>query len=44
VAFAVMLAAVLITVWTGVEYVIEALRLRAKGKLQARDSQGQEQS
>lgn len=43
VAFAVMLAAVLITVWTGVEYVVEALRLRAKGKLQARANQGREQ-
>jgi CDP-diacylglycerol--glycerol-3-phosphate 3-phosphatidyltransferase len=43
VAFAVMMAAVIITVWTGVEYVVEALRLRAKGKLQARPDQGQEQ-
>jgi CDP-diacylglycerol--glycerol-3-phosphate 3-phosphatidyltransferase len=34
VAFAVMMGAVLITVWTGVEYVVEALRLRSKGKLQ----------
>ena len=33
-AFAVMMAAVAITVWTGVEYVIEALRLRSKGKQQ----------
>jgi CDP-diacylglycerol--glycerol-3-phosphate 3-phosphatidyltransferase len=32
VAFAVMMAAVLITVWTGVEYVVEALRLRSEGK------------
>ncbi|GAC1449095.1 MAG: CDP-diacylglycerol--glycerol-3-phosphate 3-phosphatidyltransferase [Pseudarthrobacter sp.] len=32
VAFTVMMVAVLITVWTGVEYVVEALRLRAKGK------------
>ena len=32
VAFAVMMAAVLITVWTGGEYVVEALRLRARGK------------
>jgi CDP-diacylglycerol--glycerol-3-phosphate 3-phosphatidyltransferase len=32
VAFAVMMAAVLITVWTGVEYVVEALRLRSQGK------------
>jgi CDP-diacylglycerol--glycerol-3-phosphate 3-phosphatidyltransferase len=31
VAFAVMMAAVLITVWTGVEYVVEALRLRSQG-------------
>jgi CDP-diacylglycerol--glycerol-3-phosphate 3-phosphatidyltransferase len=42
VAFAVMVAAVVITVWTGVEYVVEALRLRAKGKLQARSDNGQE--
>jgi CDP-diacylglycerol--glycerol-3-phosphate 3-phosphatidyltransferase/cardiolipin synthase len=42
VAFAVMMAAVALTVWTGVEYVVEALRLRAKGKLQARSSDGQE--
>jgi CDP-diacylglycerol--glycerol-3-phosphate 3-phosphatidyltransferase/cardiolipin synthase len=27
-----MMAAVLITVWTGVEYVVEALRLRSQGK------------
>jgi CDP-diacylglycerol--glycerol-3-phosphate 3-phosphatidyltransferase/cardiolipin synthase len=33
-AFGVMMVAVLITVWTGVEYVVEALRLRSKGKLQ----------
>jgi CDP-diacylglycerol--glycerol-3-phosphate 3-phosphatidyltransferase len=32
VAFAVMMAAVLITVWTGVAYVVEALRLRSLGK------------
>ncbi|MCQ6270003.1 CDP-diacylglycerol--glycerol-3-phosphate 3-phosphatidyltransferase [Pseudarthrobacter sp. R1] len=32
-AFAVMMVAVLITVWTGVEYVVEAMRLRSKGKL-----------
>jgi CDP-diacylglycerol--glycerol-3-phosphate 3-phosphatidyltransferase/cardiolipin synthase len=31
VAFAVMLAAVLITVWTGVEYVIQALKVRSEG-------------
>ena len=42
VAFAVMMAAVAITVWTGIQYVMEALRLRAKGKLQARSSKGQE--
>jgi CDP-diacylglycerol--glycerol-3-phosphate 3-phosphatidyltransferase len=32
VAFAVMMVAVAITVWTGVEYVVEAVRLRAKGR------------
>lgn len=32
VAFAVMMVAVAITVWTGVEYVIEALRLRSRGR------------
>ena len=42
VEFAVMMAAVVITVWTGVEYVVEALRIRAKGKLQARSDKGQE--
>ena len=31
VALAVMLVAVLITVWTGVEYVIEALKVRSQG-------------
>jgi len=31
VALAVMLVAVLITVWTGVEYVLEALKVRAQG-------------
>ncbi|RAX17389.1 CDP-diacylglycerol--glycerol-3-phosphate 3-phosphatidyltransferase [Pseudarthrobacter sp. AG30] len=41
VAFAVMMAALAITVWTGVEYVIEALRLRAKGR-QAGTAKGQE--
>jgi CDP-diacylglycerol--glycerol-3-phosphate 3-phosphatidyltransferase len=40
-AFAVMMVAVLITVWTGVEYVVEALRLRSKGKLQGKGN-GQE--
>ncbi|TLM74087.1 MULTISPECIES: CDP-diacylglycerol--glycerol-3-phosphate 3-phosphatidyltransferase [unclassified Pseudarthrobacter] len=44
VAFAVMLAAVVITVWTGVDYVVEAMRLRAKGKLQAKAGNGQEQA
>jgi CDP-diacylglycerol--glycerol-3-phosphate 3-phosphatidyltransferase len=43
VAFAVMMAAVAITVWTGVEYVVQALRLRARGKKQARANLGQEQ-
>ncbi|WP_461189720.1 CDP-diacylglycerol--glycerol-3-phosphate 3-phosphatidyltransferase [Arthrobacter sp. Z4-13] len=42
VAFAVMMVAVLITVWTGVEYVVEALRLRSKGKLQG-TANGQDQ-
>jgi len=32
VAFLVMLAAVAITVWTGVQYVVEALKLRASGR------------
>ncbi|MDQ0924139.1 CDP-diacylglycerol--glycerol-3-phosphate 3-phosphatidyltransferase [Pseudarthrobacter sp. W1I19] len=41
VAFAVMMVAVAITVWTGVEYVVEAMRLRAKGKVQGTTS-GQE--
>lgn len=31
VAFGVMLAAVLITVWTGVEYVVQALKVRSEG-------------
>lgn len=44
VAFAVMLAAVVITVWTGVEYVVEALRLRAQGRRQAGTNPGQEQA
>jgi CDP-diacylglycerol--glycerol-3-phosphate 3-phosphatidyltransferase/cardiolipin synthase len=38
VAFAVMMVAVAITVWTGVEYVVEAVRLRAKGKVQGTTS------
>ncbi|CAM3084382.1 Putative CDP-diacylglycerol--glycerol-3-phosphate 3-phosphatidyl-transferase 2 [Arthrobacter ulcerisalmonis] len=37
VAFAVMMVAVAITVWTGVEYVIEALRLRSRGRQAAAD-------
>ena len=32
IAFLVMLAAVAITVWTGVQYVVEALKLRASGR------------
>ncbi len=32
VAFWVMMAAVAVTVWTGVEYVVQALRLRAAGR------------
>jgi len=40
VAFAVMMAAVLITVWTGVEYVIEALRLRSRGKKSGKTTAG----
>lgn len=32
VAFLVMIAAVLITVWTGAQYVVEALKLRASGR------------
>ena len=43
VAFAVMMAAVAITLWTGVEYVVEALRLRARGKRQA-GTEGREQA
>jgi CDP-diacylglycerol--glycerol-3-phosphate 3-phosphatidyltransferase/cardiolipin synthase len=31
VALAVMLAAVLITVWTGAEYVVQALKVRSEG-------------
>ncbi|WP_395858434.1 CDP-alcohol phosphatidyltransferase family protein [Arthrobacter sp. KBS0702] len=41
VAFAVMMAALAITVWTGGEYVIEALKLRASG-IRARKQQVQE--
>jgi len=37
-AFAVMMAALAITVWTGVEYVIEAFKLRASG-IRARKQQ-----
>ena len=42
VAFAVMMVAVAITVWTGVEYVVEAMRLRARGKAQGTKNSGQE--
>lgn len=41
VAFVVMMAALAITVWTGGEYVIEALKLRASG-IRARQQQSQE--
>ncbi len=41
VAFAVMMAALAITVWTGAEYVLEALKLRARG-IRARKQQVQE--
>lgn len=41
VAFLVMMAALAITVWTGGEYVIEALKLRASG-IRARQQQSQE--
>jgi len=41
VAFAVMMAALAITVWTGGEYVVEALKLRASG-IRARKQQVQE--
>ncbi|MFD5279002.1 CDP-diacylglycerol--glycerol-3-phosphate 3-phosphatidyltransferase [Pseudarthrobacter sp. NPDC058362] len=40
IAFAVMMAAVAITVWTGVEYVVQALRLRAEGKRHAQEAKG----
>ncbi|WP_332761552.1 CDP-diacylglycerol--glycerol-3-phosphate 3-phosphatidyltransferase [Pseudarthrobacter sp.] len=40
VAFAVMIVAVLITVWTGVEYVIEALRIRSQGKRAGKTTAG----
>jgi CDP-diacylglycerol--glycerol-3-phosphate 3-phosphatidyltransferase len=40
-AFAVMMAALAITVWTGAEYVVEALKLRASG-IRARKQQLQE--
>ncbi|MGO4491371.1 CDP-diacylglycerol--glycerol-3-phosphate 3-phosphatidyltransferase [Arthrobacter sp. 2YAF22_2] len=40
-AFAVMMAALAITVWTGAEYVVEALKLRASG-IKARKQQLQE--
>ncbi|WP_285314139.1 CDP-diacylglycerol--glycerol-3-phosphate 3-phosphatidyltransferase [Pseudarthrobacter sp. fls2-241-R2A-168] len=42
VAFAVMMVAVAITVWTGGEYVVEAMRLRARGKVQGTTKGGQE--
>lgn len=41
-AFGVMMLAVLITVWTGVEYVVQAMRLRTKGKLQGTSENVQE--
>jgi hypothetical protein len=37
-----MMVAVAITVWTGVEYVVEAMRLRARGKIQGTTNRGQE--
>lgn len=40
-AFAVMMAALAITVWTGAEYVVEALKLRASG-IRAKKQQVQE--
>ena len=39
VAFAVMMVAVAITVWTGAEYVLEALKLRASGLRARQESQ-----
>lgn len=42
-AFAVMLAAVLITVWTGVEYVVQAFKVRSEGlRRRAQDHDRQE--
>jgi CDP-diacylglycerol--glycerol-3-phosphate 3-phosphatidyltransferase/cardiolipin synthase len=42
VAFAVMLVAVIITVWTGVEYILEALKVRAQGlRRRAEEQQNQ---
>ncbi len=41
VAFAVMMAALAITLWTGLEYVVQAMKLRASG-LKARKQQIQE--
>ena len=43
VALAVMLVAVLITVWTGVEYVIEALKVRSQGLRRRAEEQHTEQ-
>ena len=43
VAFGVMLAAVLITVWTGAEYVVQALKVRSEGlRLRAQDVRNQD--
>lgn len=43
VALAVMLAAVLITVWTGVEYVVQALKVRSEGlRRRAQDASNSE--
>jgi CDP-diacylglycerol--glycerol-3-phosphate 3-phosphatidyltransferase/cardiolipin synthase len=43
VAFGVMLAAVLITVWTGAEYVVQALKVRSEGlRLRAQDVSNQD--
>jgi CDP-diacylglycerol--glycerol-3-phosphate 3-phosphatidyltransferase/cardiolipin synthase len=43
VAFGVMLAAVLVTVWTGAEYVVQALKVRSEGlRLRAQDVRNQD--
>ena len=43
VAFGVMLAAVLITVWTGAEYVVQALKVRSEGlRMRAQDVRNQD--